>query len=95
MTKSQKRVYDSVMFLTSSGGAVTMEQVAENLKITGQTHKISGRFTELVRDGHLKIVNKRRGFNTYAVGTPDRRSTLEKLMEQYNPKATNFYNPYS
>lgn|GEM_PF-4163050 len=79
MTKSQKRVYDSVMFLTSSGGAVTMEQVAENLKITGQTHKISGRFTELVRDGHLKIVNKRRGFNTYMISKP--QSSLEKALQ--------------
>lgn len=81
MTKSQKRVYDSVMFLTSSGGAVTMEQVAENLKITGQTHKISGRFTELVRDGHLKIVNKRRGFNTYAKAEP--QSTLHKAFANF------------
>lgn len=79
MTKSQKRVYDSVMFLTSSGGAVTMEQVAENLKITGQTHKISGRFTELVRDGLLRIVTKRRGFNTYVISKP--QSSLEKALQ--------------
>lgn len=79
MTKSQERVYTMIQKMLSADGlaSVTMDQVAEKLNVK-QTSDISGRFSELVRDGHLAIVGKRKGMRTYKIQR--QQSTLEKAM---------------
>lgn len=77
--------------LSADGRAsVTMDEVAEKLNVK-QTSDISGRFSELVRDGNLKIVGKRGGVRTYVVQRP--QSTLEKAMS--NIQVREVYNIYS
>lgn len=70
--------------------SVTMDQVAEKLNVK-QTSDISGRFSELVRDGHLAIVGKRKGMRTYKIQR--QQSTLEKALA--NLKARDYYHNYA
>lgn len=80
MTKSQERVYNMIQKMLSADeiASVTMDQVAEKLNVK-QTSDISGRFSELVRDGHLAIVGRRNGMRTYKIQRP--QSSLEKALQ--------------
>lgn len=91
MTKSQRRVFDTVVALTKDDPKciVSQKQMAEHMGIVGQLHKTSPRCTELVRDGWLVIKGTVGGDYGYAVNhdrVQSTLSTLEKAMMRLDEK---------
>lgn len=90
MTKSQRTVYDKVLELTAaSATGITQALVAE--KLGRGVHTISGRFGELVRDRHLRVVGKaKNGVNLYARYTGPTTS-LERSLEALQVAPVRYY----